>query len=100
MYDARVAINALHNGDAANRKEWALRALYVRGMDPMHFDRPPAGESEADSMIYLTKARTVAEWLSGVRDSMSVAQRRAVMEDALVGVPLQYWPNVDGTFGA
>jgi len=100
MHDARVAINARHSGDSANRKEWALPALYVRGVDPMHFDRPPAGESEADLVRYLTSARTVAGWLSGVRDSMPEAKRRAAMEDVLVSVPQQYWPNVDGTFGA
>ena len=100
MHDARVAINQLHGGDAANRKEWALPALYVRGVDPMHFDRPPQGESEEDSLRHLTTARTVAGWLGSVRDSMPEVKRRAVMTEALVGVPQQYWPNVDGTFGA
>jgi hypothetical protein len=100
MHDARVAINKLHKGDAANRKEWALPALYVRGVDPMHFDRPTAGETEEDSLRYRTTARTVAGWLTGVRDSMPEGDRRAAMQDALVGVPQQYWPSLDGTFRA
>jgi len=100
MHDARVAINDLHHCDSANHREWALPALYVRGVDPMHFDRPPAGESEEDSLRYLTSARTVAGWLSGVRDSMPEDKRRTVMEEVLLGVPKQYWPNTEGTFNA
>jgi hypothetical protein len=98
MHDARVAINQLHHSDSANQKEWALPALYVRGVDPMHFDRPPAGETEQDSSAYITTARLVASWLGSVRDSMPEDKRHAVMADVLVGVPQQYWPRVDGTF--
>jgi hypothetical protein len=99
-HDARVAINDLHHGDAANRKEWALPALYVRGVDPMRFERPPAAETEQDLLRFVTIARTVAGWLSSVRDSMPEDKRRAVMAATLVGVPNQYWPEIDGTFRA
>jgi CHAT domain len=99
-HDARTAINDLHHGDAANRKEWALPALYVRGVDPMRFERPPAAETEQEQLHFVTAARTVAGWLNSVRDSMPEDQRLAVMSATLVGVPKQYWPETDGTFRA
>lgn len=96
LHEARVAVNTLHQLDSAGRKEWVVPALYVRGVDPMKFERPPAAESAVDTTRYLTTARMVAEWLVGVRGSMPEDKRREVMDEVLAGVPAQYRPDVDG----
>jgi len=100
MRETRIALNKLHGSNAPSRKEWVLPVLYVRGVDPMQFDRPLAGESEADSSRYTTSAAFVARWLTGVRDSMPVDKRRAVMQELLAKVPAKYWPTVDGVLGS
>ena len=43
MVDARTAICELHDSDSNNAREWTLPVLYVRGIEPFTFDRPPAG---------------------------------------------------------
>lgn len=97
MVGARTAICDLHNGDATNAHEWALPALYVRGIDPFHFERAralPAGEANA----HKASARLIAEWLQTAGRRRSEDERRAVMEAALAGVPKEFWPRVDGSF--
>jgi hypothetical protein len=97
MHDARVAVDKLHDNDSANRHEWVLPALYVRGVDPMRFERAAPAEPSADTTRYLATANMVAEWLVHVRPTMPEDKRRAVMEDVLAGVPRHYWPDIDGT---
>jgi hypothetical protein len=96
MHEARVAINVRHKSNSASRKEWVVPALYVRGVDPMKFERPSVAESANDTTRFVTMAQTVAEWLVGVRGSMSADKRMEVMQEVLAGVPKQYWPDVDG----
>ncbi|HEU0201996.1 MAG TPA: CHAT domain-containing protein [Burkholderiaceae bacterium] len=62
MFDARTALCDPHNGDAPNAREWALPVLYVRGVDPFHFERPHA-EPEDGANVFKVRARIVAEWL-------------------------------------
>jgi hypothetical protein len=97
MVAARTAINDLHNGDASNAREWALPVLYVRGVDPLLFERP-LGVPEAEANIFKARARIVADWLkeSGLR--ISEFERRVVMEQALDGVPKAFWPSPNGSF--
>ncbi len=99
-HDARDAINALHQGNASTRHEWALPALYVRGVDAMEFRL--AADAVTDVIIGAQKAAldTVVVWLRSVRDSLSEDRRHAAMAKALTqaGVPERLWPDVDGTF--
>jgi hypothetical protein len=97
MFDARTALCDLHNGDAPNAREWALPVLYVRGVDPFHFERPHA-EPEDDANVFKVRARIVAEWLRDAARDLNEAQRLAAMKHALAGVPPHYWPAPDGTF--
>jgi hypothetical protein len=97
MCNARRAICDLHGGDALNAREWVLPALYVRGIDPLHFERP-APVSEEVEASYKLRARLVAEWLQTVREETSEAQRLAVMQKVLASVPQTYWPNSGGSF--
>lgn len=99
LHDARTSICALHNDDAPNAREWALPALYVRGVDAMPFLRPPPAVSEDEAANYKLQARVVANWLAKMRDETSEERRLAVMQKALVDVPEIYWPNADGDFG-
>jgi hypothetical protein len=99
MREVRIALNKLHGEDASNRREWALPALYVRGVDPMYFERPLPGETEKDSARFRTTASLVAGWLSSVRGSMPIEKRHEVMRDVLADIPEKYWPDVDGSFG-
>ncbi len=99
-HDARDAINALHQGDAATRHEWALPALYVRGVDAMEFRLAP--DAVTDVVIGAQKAAldTMVAWLRSVGDSLSEDRRRSAMATALTqaGVPERFWPDVDGVF--
>ncbi len=99
-HDARDAINALHPGEAATRQEWALPALYVRGVDAMEFRLAP--DAVTDVAIGSQKAalETMVTWLRSVGDSLSEDRRRAAMAKALTeaGVPEALWPDVDGSF--
>lgn len=97
MCDVRMAICDLHGGDAQNAREWALPALYVRGIDPLHFERPEPVPEEA-AADYKQRARLVAEWLQTVHEGTSEARRLAVMQQVLADVPKTYWPNIDGSF--
>ena len=97
MVDARTAISEQHDSDANNAREWTLPVLYVRGIEPFTFDRPPPG-SEADAAIFKAKARTVAEWLQAVGEQKDEGVRQAVMASALDDVPKAFWPKVDGSF--
>jgi CHAT domain len=99
-HDARDAINALHHGAATSRHEWALPALYVRGVDAMEFRG--AAPAATDTAIGAQKAAlvTMADWLRSVKDSLSEDRRRTAMVAALTqaGIPPALWPDVDGTF--
>lgn len=97
MVAARNAICDLHNGDASNFREWALPLLYVRGVDPLSFERPHA-VPEAQANVFKARARVVADWLkeTGLRSSEN--ERRAVMEQVLEGVPKAFWPSPSGSF--
>lgn len=97
MVDARTALCELHDSDSNNAREWTLPVLYVRGIDPFTFDRPPPGP-EPETAIYKAKARTVAEWLQAVGQQQDESARLAVMASALDDVPKPFWPKVDGTF--
>lgn len=97
MYDARSAICQLHQHDAPSAREWALPVLYVRGMDPLNFENPPA-DSEMVASGYRLRARTLAEWLRGPGATMTAEQRREIMKVTLHDIPPAYWPNDDGTF--
>jgi hypothetical protein len=98
LHDARTAICALHNDDAPNAREWALPVLYVRGVDPLPFQRPHLAVSEVAAAEFKLQARVIAGWLETVRGETSEERRLAVMAKALADVPKSYWPNVDGEF--
>jgi CHAT domain len=99
-HDARDAINSLHAGKAASQREWALPALYVRGVDAMEFRAAP--DDATDDLIGAQKAAldTVVVWLRSVKDSLSETRRYAAMAKALTqaGVPEALWPDIDGSF--
>lgn len=99
-HGARDAINARHKGMASSQREWALPALYVRGVDAMEFRA--AQDDATDDSIGAQKATldTVVVWLRSVKDSLSAERRKEAMAKALTqaGVPEALWPNVDGTF--
>ncbi len=99
-HDARDAINSLHAGKSSTQREWALPALYVRGVDAMEFRAAP--EHATDDLIGAQKAAldTVVVWLRSVKDSLSPTRRLAAMAKALTlaGVPETLWPDADGTF--
>lgn len=97
MVDARTAISEQHDSDANNAREWTLPVLYVRGIEPFTFDRPPPGP-EADAAVFKAKARTVAEWLQAVGQQKDESVRQVVMASALDDVPKAFWPKVDGSF--
>jgi len=97
MVDARTAISEQHDSDANNSREWTLPVLYVRGIEPFTFDRPPPG-SEADTAVFKAKARTVAEWLQAVGQQKDESVRQTIMASALDDVPKAFWPKVDGSF--
>lgn len=97
MVDARTAISEAHDSDSSNAREWTLPVLYVRGIEPFTFDRPPPGP-EADTAVFKAKARTVAEWLQAVGQQKDESVRQAVMASALDDVPKNFWPKVDGSF--
>ena len=97
MVDARTAISEQHDSDANNAREWTLPVLYVRGIEPFTFDRPPPG-TEADTAVFRAKARTVAEWLQAVGQQNDETVRQTIMASALEDVPKAFWPKVDGTF--
>ena len=99
MGETRIALNKAHGSDAPSRKEWVLPVLYVRGVDPMQFDRPLVNESDELSREFTTSAALVARWLTGVRDSMPKEKRVEVMKEVLADVPRKYWPSVDGVLG-
>jgi hypothetical protein len=97
MVAARTAISDLHNGDAPNTREWALPLLYVRGVDPLSFERPH-GVPEAEANVFKARARIVADWLKEAGLRSSEEERRVVMEQALDGVPKEFWPSPNGSF--
>jgi len=96
LFGARTAIVGLHANDAANYREWALPALYVRGVDPVKIERP-APVSNQDAADFKLKARTAAEWAQSQYD-LSDASRRAAIALALADVPKEFWPDPDGSF--
>lgn len=98
LHDARSFICEKHGNDASNAREWALPVLYVRGVDPVPFQRPPAAVSEDDAADYKLRARLVAGWLETVRGDTNEERRLAVMAKTLADVPKSYWPNADGKF--
>ena len=97
MVDARTAICDLHDGDASNAREWALPLLYVRGVEPVRFERPH-DQPEADVNLFKKRAQVVAEWLQTIGRQNTEAERRTIMETALMGVPKAFWPAPDGSF--
>ncbi len=102
-HDARDALNSLHQGNAAAQREWALPALYVRGVDAMEFRAAPADATDSVLAAQKSALQTVLVWLRTMKDSdMSEQRRKAAMTAALTdaGVPEALWPNVDGTFNA
>jgi hypothetical protein len=96
MREVRITLNKLHDEDASNRREWALPALYVRGVDPMGFVRLAPGELATDATEHRRTASFVAKWLRTVRESMPLAARVDVMQEMLGSVPQKYWPDPDG----
>lgn len=96
MVAARTAICELHDGDPAASHEWALPVLYVRGVEPFHFERAHA-ESEGDAGDHKARARLVAEWLR-TQSQEPEAYRLDVMKRVLAGVPEAFWPKPDGSF--
>jgi hypothetical protein len=102
-YEARDALNALHQGDAAARREWALPALYVRGREPMAFQSAPPAATDVTIAAQKAALQAMVEWLQGLKDSdLSEDRRKQAMSSALTkaGVPQALWPNVDGSFNA
>jgi hypothetical protein len=96
---ARDAINSLHQGKAMAQREWALPALYVRGMRPMEFRFV---DDTSDEVIAKQKSAldAMAEWLRSVSGSLAEDRRRSALEKAMTaaGVPKELWPSVDGSF--
>jgi CHAT domain len=98
MYDARAAIRDLH-ADPATSGEWALPALYIRGLEPFRFERA-SDDSEELRNRYKAKVEVVAKWLSDSVPNTNEAQRRDIMAQVLLDVPSRFWPSVDGEFDA
>jgi hypothetical protein len=105
LFDARTAISDLHAAGPKSSPEWAVPVLYVSGIEPMHFERPPnlggaaaLPVSEVSAGDFKLRARLVAEWLALIKETMTASQREAVMKEVLSNVPKNYWPTVDGTF--
>jgi hypothetical protein len=96
MFGARTAIVGLHANDAANYREWALPALYVRGVDPVKIERPAPVPSDV-AADYKLRARTVADWAQK-QFGLSEESRKAAFAAALGDVPKEFWPNLDGSF--
>jgi CHAT domain len=102
-HDARDALNSLHQSNAASHREWALPALYVRGVDAMEFRAAPPNATDAILAAQKAALQTVVVWLRTMNDSdMSEERRLKAMTEALTkeGVPQALWPKVDGTFDA
>lgn len=100
-HDARDALNSLHQSNAATQRQWALPALYVRGVDALEFRAAPKDATDEGLAEQKAALQTVLIWLRTMNDSdMSEQRRKAAMTDALTkaGVPEALWPNVDGTF--
>ena len=97
MVHARKAICDGHQGDARNAREWALPLLYVRGIEPLSFERPHA-MPEPQANVFKARARVVAQWLKEVGLQKSEAERLEVIALSLDGVPKAFWPKTDGTF--
>jgi CHAT domain len=96
MFDARKAIHARHiNNGNQNCHEWALPVLYVRGVDPIQFERSSMNNIPDE---YKIKLNVIAEWLRSVGEETSLEARSKVMEKVLAEIPRQYWPNTNGTF--
>lgn len=99
MVDARTAIRDLH-GDEGTSHEWAIPALYVRGVDGFFFEQAaPAQVTKELADTYRLKARIIADWLRTPGANQSEAEKQTVMQQVLGDVPEEYWPNSDGTFG-
>ncbi len=99
MHQARNAICDRHLGDASNVREWVLPVLYVRGVEPLRFQRPHAAPPTGTEDPHQQRLRVVAQWLQQVRESLDVEGRREVMQRMLQGIPESMWPSVDGVFG-
>ena len=98
MHQARSAVCDLHGGDAPNARQWVLPVLYVRGVEPLQFDAPPA-VPQSQSAELTQRAQIVAGWLQQVRESLDEAGRLEVMQQLLEQVPARFWPDVNGQFG-
>lgn len=98
MHEARSAVCEMHGGDAPNARQWVLPVLYVRGVEPLQFDAPPA-VPQSQSAEYTLRAQIVAGWLQQVRESLDEAGRLEVMQRLLAQVPARFWPDVNGQFG-
>ena len=96
MAAARTAICDLHNGDAPNAREWALPLLYYAPRPAVV--RAPHAVPEAEANVFKASARLVADWLKEAGLRSSEDERRAVMEQALEGVPKPFWPSPNGSF--
>ncbi len=98
MHEARSAVCDLHGGDAPNARQWVLPVLYVRGVEPLQFDAPPA-LPQGQSAEFTQRAQIVSGWLQQVRESLDEAGRLEVMQRLLAQVPARFWPDVNGQFG-
>ena len=75
-----------------------VAGLYVRGVVPFYFEPPHDHLPEATVREYKFKAKLVAEWLKGLPEDTSEANRQAIIKKALADVPTGFWPKPDGTF--
>ena len=96
MHEARQAIVAQHQNDADNARQWALPALYVRGVDPMKIERP-ADVSPEQAAQYKQQVKLVAEFLQSQYE-LPEGMRREAIAAALADVPKRFWPAPDGSF--
>jgi hypothetical protein len=95
MREARHALCDAHDNKPAAAREWVLPVLYVRGTEPLRFERPGASPPDAVH-AYAERARLVAKALRQLAPSLDAAGREQVRKTAMADVPTEYWPDIDG----
>lgn len=97
MVEARNALCDAH-GSAPEHGAWTFPVLYVRGLEPFHFEQPQAAGSDDMATEYRSRALLVAGWLKTAGARKSEAQRQEVIDLTLYDVPKPYWPTPSGDF--
>jgi len=100
-HDARDALNSLHQSNASVRREWALPAFYVRGMDAVQFRAAPQNIDETQFASWMA-TRDFATYSNNLLRNSGLSEERCskAVTDLLTkgGLPRSLWPSLDGTF--